>query len=351
MAVPGSISSSNANNSTQATAVLESVEKRILENWKDQPEGSRQSQEDYAAEVRNRFDVALSSELESDRELLDPIFEDPETHRALHLSLFLLQYYERKELHARKAAELLFGPADLDAQSRTRCASHLNTFIQWLHERWWLRLTPEDRPSIPNEGEDEQWVREHIRAAALRAEHAVHILHVQETAAKRTQLRIAAVERYLGQFAHSMPKHARPEATKLLLGLIEQSEYDSHQRRTHEGHALGRTLMLAGAARRAWEANQFFELIGALKPMPGDQSQRLVVAVEHWLHEMKQHVAALELLLSRQGETSEGMDERVWVERITKASNFVDIARRSVFQFALDYCGGTRGTVRRRSER
>lgn len=351
MAAPGSMIPQNTDASAQSSVVLASVEKRIEENWKDQPEGSQQSQEDYAAEVRGRFGVALSTELESDREILDPFFEDPETHRALHLSLSLLQYYERRELNARKAADLLFGSADLDALSRASYVSHLSTFIQWLHDRWWLRLSPEARPSIPNEGEDGQWVRDNLRAAALRVEHAVHMLRVEEIATKRTQLRSVAVEQYLRQFAHSMPQHARPKARQLLLGLIEQSEYDSCQRRSHYGHALDRTLMLAGAARRAWQANQFFELIGALKPIPGMQSQRLVAAVEHWLDEMKLHVTALESLLSQQGETMEDLDERVWVERIRKASNFVDFARRSVFQFALDYCGGTRGTVRRRSER
>jgi len=337
----------------QSNEVMATVERRLWKNWEAQPEESRQSKEDYAAEVRHRFSVALSTELESDRELLAPMLDDDAhpAHVAQHLSLFLLRYYEQEEQRAREAAATLFSSKGLDPEKRMQCASILRSFVNWTRERWWLRLTPEDQPMLLTEDTaEEQWMREHLRAAALQAEHAVHILHVQDTSIRRVQIRSAAARRFLENFAHIMPQQAEAQAEQILLSLIEERERDFSRRPMAE-HMVGRALKLAADARRAWEANQFFELVGALKPMPGNQAQRLVVAVEHWLHEMKQHVTLLESLLAQQGEVIEDMEERVWVQRIVQASNFVDVARRSVFQFALEYCGGTRGTVRRRSER
>merc|ERR1719409_1992993 len=53
---------------SQRQVVLKSVEKRLWKNWEAQAPELRQSREDYAAKVRHRFDVALSTQLESDRE-------------------------------------------------------------------------------------------------------------------------------------------------------------------------------------------------------------------------------------------------------------------------------------------
>jgi len=353
LGVGGNGGQAAADSPARANAVLASVEKRLWKNWEEQDPASRQSREDYAAEVRHRFGVALSSELESDRELIASLHGDEEMHQALHLSLDLMRYYQEQEMQARAVAEALFGSNAMDAEMHMRYVSHLSNFVEWIRARWWLRLTPENRPMVLNEGQDEEWNHAHMHAAELQAAHAVHILHVNENAARRAQVRDAAVARFLDQFTHSMPAHRRPEAEKLLLALLEQRWEASlpWKRHLREQPTVQRTLTLAGAARRAWEANQFFELAGALKPMPGEQAQRLTVAVEHWLHEMKQHVEALEALLAQEGQVVEGMDETVWVQRISQASKFIDVARRSVFQFALDYCGGTRGTVRRRGER
>lgn len=358
--LPAADAKSAALSSSQRASVLASVETRLWKNWEEQDPDSRPSREDYAAEVRNRFGVALSTELASDRELVAYIRGgDVEMPHALHLSMNLMQYYERQEQQARQDAAALFGPGHLDPETYARCASRLSDFVEWLSPRWWLRLAAEEHPMQSQlarrhghdieggEAGEAAWMRMH----ELQAEHAIHKLHVQETVAKRTQVRAAAVARFLEQFAHTMSPHQRPDAEKLLGGMVEQHWRDRVQNRVQEQPMVERALKLASAARCAWEANRVFELTGALKPMEGDQAQRLVVAVEHWLHEMQQHVGALEALLDQQGTVVEGLDERVWVQRIVQACNFVDVARRSVFQFALDYCGGTRGTVRRRGER
>jgi len=264
------------------------------------------------------------------------------------LHLILWQYYQQQEEHARRIAAILFSTQTIATEQRSKYCISLRLFFNWIRARWWLRLAPEDRSNAqfseapPQQASDSSTYRN----LELRAEHAAYRLHVQDSEAIRARLRARATEQYLSQLAQPIPPETRANAGRLLLGLIKEGEH-AQAHRVAEQPMIVRTLRLAAAARRAWEANQFLELVGALKPMQGDQAQRLASGVEHWLDEMKQHACLLESLLSQQGKVEE--NERF--HRMLQASNFVDAARRSVFQFSLDYCGGTRGTVRRRGER
>jgi hypothetical protein len=328
--------------------VMEAVEKNISKNWEELSTESKLSREDYATEVRERFGIALSSALESDREVIDQMMWDIEDNHSLHLSFFLLQYYEFREQCAREAASLLFGFRPLDDELRTHCMSYLMSFVSWMRERWWLRLTPEDKPIIPDVGIEQEWIRDRSQIAEAQVEHAVHCLYAQEVRARRIQISEAAVDRYLQQFANPSAQFQRPHARQLLSDLVHHHEHASSCRYPElDGNTVSRTLKLADAAYLAWTANCFFEQVGVLKPMAGDQPQRLVASVEHWLREMKDHVIHLESLTQQH----EDVNEEEWIQQIMRTSTSVDVARRSFFQFALDYCGGTRGLVRRRWER
>ncbi|CAE8597612.1 unnamed protein product, partial [Polarella glacialis] len=91
-----------------ADQVLAAVEAQIDRNFDAQPKETRPARrEDYAAEVRRRFGVALVTELASDKEMLGAAMGTGEGQPLL-LSLWLLRLYERREREARHAANLVF---------------------------------------------------------------------------------------------------------------------------------------------------------------------------------------------------------------------------------------------------
>lgn len=389
-------SPADRSSSAAGEQVMAAVEDQLQANWEELPADTRVSRDEYAAEVRHRFQVALTTELESDRDSLTPFPMDDEAH-PLHLSLHLMQYYEMRERQARQAASKVFGNSSgvqVDSNTRAQCIAEIAGFVRWLRLRWWLRLTPEATASIDAASDtlrQEQEVQEQFRVVWIRAEHAVHCLQRQDMERRREQVLTAAIDRFLARFAHTMPRHARAEARRQLAELIAQEccelripvpprpevcgshcGFDKtlanaeeqkcppmarlHSRRIDEvadqcGCKVGRSLNLAVAASRSWTANRFFELVGALQPMQGHEAKRLVVAIDHWEEELRKRVAALQDLVLPQDEMVDEVGKHLWCQRMVQATSLVDLARRAIFQLALEYCGGTRGMVRRRAER
>jgi len=379
--------------------VMTAVAQQLQANWEELPSDTRLPRDEYEAEVRRRFQVALTTELESDRESLAPFLPDDEAAaHPLHLSLRLVQYYEQQEQRARKIAQQAFSCRErVDADARARFIAEIHAFVRWLRARWWLRLTPEDnaaRDSASHTLWDQRQVREQLRASQLHAEHAVYCLQRQEVQRRRERVCAAAIERFLGRFAHSMPRAAGAEARRQLSEVLTQECHelglhslpgdkacDSHPAHVPLGKAyadveqphcsipigidcpriveagdqcgvnVGRAWALASAASRAWSANRFFELVGALRPMQGDEARRLLAAIGHWEDELRKRVAALqEAVQAPQVETVDVGGHPEWCQSVLQAAKLVDLARRTVFQLALEYCGGTRGLVRRRTE-
>lgn len=327
--------------SSRKAALEALIEDRLWQNWEEQPLESRKPKDEYAKEVRQRFAVALSTEMESDRDLL--MIDGGEVPRAMHLTYLLLQYYEQEEQRAREAAACAFGTNSLDPAARTRCLAHLSGFSKWIQERWWLRLAPEAEQMSPEGSQS--------HASQTRAEHAVYCLQVEERQKRRMQMRDAVACNILQHYQHAMPQSVRDQAKSKLLELLEDNDAYENQVHAFRGNAeMVRTMKLASAANRAWKANSFLELVGALRPIKGGEAIRLGNSVAHWLQEMKDHAGRLSTLMEHRQQIADNADEQAWMDQVEQAANSIDAARRTVFQFALEYCGGTRGTVRRRGE-
>lgn len=343
--------------------VLTSIENRIQVNWDEQAEGTRASREDYMAEVRQRFGAALSTVLASDRELLGASITEGES--PLNLSLRLERYYERQEQYARQAAALAFGEQTSDPVLHARCVRRLHDLLLWLRPRWWLKLMSEDSLVYSARGgaSDEQ---------LRRAEHAVNCLQCQEVMRRRVSVFKGASRRFLEHFGKIVPPGDQQELQRQISELLEHSATEQHWlngctaswHRSVGGTEIccdakprcieadggftgdtDRALLLAGAAGRSWKVNRLLELVGVLTPPHGREAKRIAAAVDGWVNELEQRSTALRNLLAQH------TDRIDWQRQVALVTNLVDVARRSVFQLALEYCGGTRGTVRRRGER
>jgi len=369
----------------EATGIMASMESRILENWQRQPEATRPtSMEDYATEVRRRFQVALATDMRSDRELLASLM--PEGGPILHLSLPLLHYYEVRERRAREAASVVFRSAMAEPHRRAAAAAELRNFTEWAQARWWLRLMPEDAEGLlVQEDEDEEEEAEprgsalittgsalgsslaasrcsgeqaHPAATRLRAEHAVHRLRVREASRKQERVCAVAAGRFLALFGSSgagVAMVGQEEVLRLLMPLVEAVQQEEAEAEIAKASAAARALALGSAACIAWRAGQLLELVGALRPAAGHEARCLAMATDRWTGEVEARAAALRSLFSLRGssgDSSNSSEERLPAGEmeVLDATEHLNVARRAVFQFALEYCGGTRRTVRRRGE-
>ena len=109
--------------------VLPSVERQIRSNWAPQAHDTRPVEDTYAEEVLQRFSVALTTRLESDAELLSA--EDADV--PLRWRRFL-EFYDHSETRIRATAQVAFADV-VDSHSAQQ---------EWVRDRWWLRLSPED---------------------------------------------------------------------------------------------------------------------------------------------------------------------------------------------------------------
>mmetsp|Transcript_65625 Transcript_65625/g.170447 ORF Transcript_65625/g.170447 Transcript_65625/m.170447 type:complete len:942 (-) Transcript_65625:68-2893(-) len=345
--------------------ILDEVEGRIQDNWRAQPEETRQaSQEAFAEEVRRRFELALTKELEGDRDLLAAGMHPATEPHALHLSLRLLQLYEHRERLAREVAAEVFS-GSVAPVLRAERESQLRGLLGWLQSRWWLRLNPEDaaQPTVHVEEDyalDERPLVTALSAARQRAVHAVYCLQRREADLEKAQLQASLAERCLARYGSAaLGIEQRAEALQLLTQLLSEPHRgsggtgsggrsgDTHHSAAATAMATAqRALTLACAAERAWGANRFLELVGALAPASGCEAQRSAMLAGRWADEVRERAAAMRKMLDAGGPE----DDLAWQERLQGASSFLDAARRSVFQFALEYCGGTRRLVRRRGE-
>lgn len=323
--------------------VLADIEAQIPRNWAAQDESTRPSRkEDYAVEVRQRFQSALTTRLASDEELLRST-EGTEADPLL-LSLRLLRFYDRAEQRLRRVAN--------DNSREGLCSG-----LAWLRQRWWLRLDPEEAVAVglEHEGAGETVANILWRSERIGAEHAVRCLEEREKAeAKERLLSSILPRRFLGHFGHQGP-HLSERPDKLLLqrhlvGMLEGLEAELPSMKTKATSAAQRALSLAKAARESWQANIVLELTGHLPPASGSYAQSAALAGERWAHALQDRGRHLQTLLAKGLETP-AADEMIWEMEVSTATELLNEARRCVFKLALEYCGGTRRTVRRRGER
>lgn len=352
--------------------VMAVVEQRILTNWDTQPMETRPSRDTYAAEVRHRFGKALSVVLDSDRDL---IYND-EPPALLHLNFRLMFFYDQQERRCRRLAEAVFSKAAaaaaaVDGPKRRDGVGDLNGLLGWLRARWWLRLDPEDAAvylSHERAPIDRRVLHEQMRATQLRAEHALHCFQSREAKTRQTELHTVAVEAFLRRFSHTMPANAWSESKQLVMELVAQSEqmHAEHASRTTiasqvaeigiEAHRrllldVNRSLAAGVAACCAWRANRLLELVGALKPIRGEEAQRVALAASQWADATESRLVALRGLLGQWLGAPGDPDPVTWRYQIAHTASLLDAARRRLFELALEYCGGTRNTVRRRGQR
>jgi len=353
--------------------VLKEVESRIEQNWEQQTAETRQgSQEDYAAEVRHRFTTALSTVLDTDVELR-AVGAQAEVH-LLHLSLRLFQLYERRERWARAVAKELF-EGSLSPSMQNQRARQLLAFVAWLRARWWLRLAPEDA-EVPSDVEDDvaldnqRQIAAQLEAARQRAMHSVHCLQRREADAAReaatARLARRCLERCTVRQDDCCPDigaDGRAEVALRLLRSLLSALGMPAQGLMGEDRVVAsahRALALAGAAESAWAAGRTLELSGVLAPVEGSEAKRSSMLAERWSEEVRERSHGLRRLMAdwatlHQDEFDDDEEQRsrrlTMRENLQGASALLDAARKSVFGFALEYCGGTRRFVRRRAER
>lgn len=351
----------------QKSAVLQDVESRIRENYASQPVETRpKKEEDYAEEVRNRIQQALSMQLEGDLDLILSAFQ-PHERNPLLVSMSLLQLYDQQERRAREAAAVAFDAALSDVALREQCLSEVRCFLDWLRPRWWLRLNAADAEQLPL---GDWGAREFVQAVRARAEKALHGLRCRETLALRERELDFVCRRYIEQHA-AMPLSGNSfnEVLSLLHKMLnaDRASWSEVQFATapsdpgaghpdvelqpkgtatglSSGSASQRAIMLAEAAACSWRAGRLLELMGVLQPPSGRDAYEAAVAAETWLEQMEERATVLRRLIS--SAVSEGAPEP---GEFRCATDLLDEARRSVFRFALEYCGSTRRTVRHRA--
>jgi len=344
--------------------VMAAIETQIERNFLAQPSEMRKQPEEYAAEVRKRFGVALNTELPSDKDMLVEAFGGEE--EPLLLSLWLLRLYERREHAARAAADAVFCEKSADGEA----VSQLRRSLAWIKRRWWLRLQPEDATSpeieaeldVPAGGELE--IRSRLRVARLRAEHAVHCFEEREAVQARSKAQAGIASSFLTRFGKGVDEHAHSEhVTKDLhldlFALLEAPDQSfipvTSSSATVGPYAVAvagaqKALDLAAAASRAWRIGRLLERVGFLPPLRGFEAERASSSAGKWLQELEDRSATLRgLLREGHGDTPSLQDEPEWQLKVSQASALLTGARRRVFEFALEYCGGTRRTVQRRA--
>jgi len=352
---------------SHTSAVLQAVESRIRENYASQPIETRpQKEADYAEEVRERIQKALSMPLEGDLDLILSAFQQHERNPMM-VSMSLLQLYDQQERRAREAAAVAFDPVVLDDTLREQCLSEVRCFLDWLRARWWLRLNAADAGQLPL---GDWGAREFMQAVRARAEKALDGLRRRETLALREHALDVACRMYIEQHAATpLLDNSFSEALLLLKKLLNAdraswsevhfSAASDEQQAGHPnvelqpkstgsglsgGSATQRAVMLAEAAACSWRAGRLLELIGVLQAPSGRDAYEAAVAAETWLEQMEDRATALrQLFSSAMPETAPDLGE------LRCATDLLDEARRSVFRFALEYCGGTRRTVRHRA--
>eukprot|EP00930_Biecheleria_cincta_P096336 TRINITY_DN88203_c0_g1_i1.p1 TRINITY_DN88203_c0_g1~~TRINITY_DN88203_c0_g1_i1.p1 ORF type:complete len:863 (-),score=146.65 TRINITY_DN88203_c0_g1_i1:119-2707(-) len=343
--------------------VMEAVEARIRHNFEAQTVETRPArEEDYAQEVRRRFGVALASELTSDREMLSAAITDGE--EPLLLSLWLLRFYDRREREAREAAAVVFRQ---DGGTSTESAKqNLRYILAWIRSRWWLRLLPEDTKTpesdieldVPAGGELE--IRARLRAARLRAEHAVRCLELREIRLARSQLHADIVDRFMVRFCRCTDRRdiSMTQLREMLANLLEEPHHVNPAQTESTSSRIGpcaaaiacaeRASRLAKAASRSWQVGQLLEAVGHLRPMPGLEAERASLSCSKWVEEVEEKYTSLHNLLKHANESPSLREDSEWQLKVTHASTLLDDSRRLAFKFALDYCGGTRRNVQRR---
>jgi hypothetical protein len=346
--------------------VMVAVDARIRTNWELQPPVTRPPhEEDYAAEIRDRFRTALATNLASDHDVAT-------VGAPLHLSHGLLRHYEERERLARDAASIAFGAVAASSATRAEALTHIREFVSWVWERWWLRLVPED---VALEDDFLELSR-----ARLRAQHAVYSLKMREASWLYQRARATVASRCLQRLPGAVSAARRTEVLRLVEELLAHGNeradvhgstelntkiyVDPHTLKIPAApctktdsrcsvNATGcartvaaatRALVLAAAASRSWKTNQLLEATGILKPLPGKES----AAADSWVEEVSIRRASLGSLLAESQRASE--DNCLWEQALTHATEHLNAGCLRVFTLALDYCGGTRRTVRRRGE-
>jgi len=344
--------------------IMAEVEERIQKNFEAQPTETRPArQEDYAEEVRRRFGVALSTGLASDTEMLEGAMGTEE--EPLLMSFWIFRLYDRREWEAREAANVAFcetsEPAVAAAARRQLAAS-----LAWIRRRWWLRLQPEDALGADLEEEDmaaggELEIRAQLRVARLRADFAVRCLERREAKEERARLEESIMHAFVKRFAAGVG--ATANVRRLLLSLLQEdrsasiwAEMASASSSSSGPHATAvasarRSLSLAVAAATSWKTGDLLEEVGQLPRISGLAAQRGASSAAKWLEEMEERSGALCELLQAGLQSPALQQESSWQLHVTQAAGLVDGARRLVFKFALEYCGGSRRMVQRRGER
>lgn len=347
------------------------MEERIRRNWAEgKLDATHESQESFAAEVRQRFQDAFTTLLAGDEDLIAANIV-PENHN-LQLGWNLVQFYEKCEIIARTLVEHMENNTTApEKREREKCEQQLWQFVTWLQGRWWLRLGDVADSDVEDYaiGDNRRPLSDAFSSARRRALSAVRRLRKRKTESVRKQLLATLAFDIVANYDGSLDLPVRDSAPArqpemLVAGLIAAPDYrHAVQQGAQEGNiakevepaisSAVRSLHLAAAADTAWTTNLFFEALGVLRPVEGMQAQSSSKLAAQWIEELRDRMKSLEQLVltwpaNQKYEQSITMfDLR---DRIVSESRLLDASRQSAFHFALEYCGGARVKVRSRAD-